>query len=133
MWQAWSVCIDDVVDATWRCIRPQAQGVEAINVGSGDRVSVNEVVAHIVRYFESASAITVTGAYRIGDIRHNLASLDKARRILGYEPGRRFEAGIRSFLDWAAGGESASLDGYLRSLREMREKGLFHGEGIAAK
>ena len=127
------VYIDDVVDATWRCIQPQAQGVEAINVGSGDRVSVNEVVAHIARYFESASAITVTGAYRIGDIRHNLASLDKARRILGYEPGRRFEVGIRSFLNWAAAGEAEGPEGYLRSLREMREKGLFHGEGVTAK
>ena len=45
------VYIDDVVEATWRCIRPETVGVDALNVGSGVRTTVREVVREIVEFF----------------------------------------------------------------------------------
>ncbi len=120
------VYIDDVVEATWRCIRPEATGVHAINVGSGQRTAVSEVVDEIVAYFGSTSSVTVTGQFRVGDIRHNVADLALARSVIGYEPQWSFRDGIRQFLEWAAA-QAPSEGGYEASLKEMADKGLMHG------
>jgi dTDP-L-rhamnose 4-epimerase len=120
------VYIDDVVEATWACLRPQAQGVEALNVGSGERTSVAEVVAAIVDYFGSRSEVIVTGGFRAGDIRHNIADLSKARRLISYAPRWRFRDGLREFLAWAAA-QGAQTAGYERSLQELADKGLWSG------
>jgi dTDP-L-rhamnose 4-epimerase len=120
------VYIDDVVEATWRCLRPEASGAHVLNVGSGERVSVAEVAAAITAFFASDSRVTITGAFREGDIRHNYADLTLARELLGFVPRWSFEAGINEFLRWA-GQESLEQGGYERSLQELRARGLFHG------
>lgn len=120
------VYIADVVEATWRCIRPEYKGVDAFNVGSGHKTTVSEVVHEILAFFQSDSKASVTGQFREGDIRHNVADLAKARRVLGFESRWTFRDGIREFLAWATDQE---YDGgrYERSLQEMRAKGLMHG------
>ena len=119
------VYIDDVVDATWRAIRPDAAGVEALNVGSGVRTTVSEVVQEIVRFFGSASEVSVTGAFRLGDIRHNTADLARAEARLGYAPRWEFRDGLREFLTWASAQE-APASRYEESLNELSAKGLMH-------
>jgi dTDP-L-rhamnose 4-epimerase len=98
----------------------------ALNVGTGVAISVNEVVQHIIEYFSSASAVSITGAFREGDIRHNCASVERLRTTLGYQSKWRFEDGLRQFLEWT---ESQKLEArtYEQSLDEMRQKGLMHG------
>ncbi len=120
------VYIEDAVEATWRCIRPETAGVEVINVGSGERVTVNEAAREIVRFFQSRSEVSITGAFRVGDIRHNWADLTRARQRLGFEPGWEFAKGVREFLRWA---EVQAVDAgqYAQSLAEMRAKGLMYG------
>ncbi|SDF71797.1 SDR family NAD(P)-dependent oxidoreductase [Sporolituus thermophilus] len=120
------VYIDDVVEATYRCIAPQASGVEVLNVGSGQRITVNEVVREIVEFFNSGSEVLITGEFRDGDIRHNIADLTKINRILGYRPCWDFRRGIKEFLNWAQSQQVGS-DNYTKSLDEMRERGLMHG------
>jgi dTDP-L-rhamnose 4-epimerase len=48
-----------------------------------------------------------------------------AKEILGYTPRWSFHQGVTKFLTWASGQE-ASGDGYGASLREMKERGLYH-------
>jgi dTDP-L-rhamnose 4-epimerase len=120
------VYIEDVVDATWRCIVAENIKVEAVNVGSGHRVTVREIAHEIVNFFGSRSPMTITGAFRQGDIRHNLADLRKARLNIGFEPKWEFQRGIRHFLEWAVSQELAP-DRYESSLQEMRQRGLLHG------
>ena len=95
------VYVEDVVDATWRCIDPSRTGVEVFNVGSGIATTVGQVAARIVEQCASHSPIQVTGAFRKGDIRHNIADLSKVRAALGFEPRWNFENGLREFLAWA--------------------------------
>jgi dTDP-L-rhamnose 4-epimerase len=120
------VFIDDAVEAAWRCIVDTSMRAETLNVGSGDRVSVKEVVHEIANYFCSRSELTITGAFRQGDIRHSVADLQKARRLIGFTPRWQFREGIRRFLDWVTSQEPA-LHRYEFSLQEMRERGLLHG------
>jgi dTDP-L-rhamnose 4-epimerase len=120
------VYVDDVVKATCMSLGKNVTGVHAVNVGSGTPTSVMQVARSIVEYFGSKSSINVTGAYRKGDIRHNVAELQNAQRVLGFSAAVTFSQGLHNFLDWAACsavGEGA----YERSLDEMRDKGLLVG------
>jgi len=68
----------------------------------------------------------VSGAFRLGDIRHNFADLSKARKLLGFEPLVTFESGIDHFVEWVAK-QPRTPDGYEQSLVELRSKGLMRG------
>jgi dTDP-L-rhamnose 4-epimerase len=120
------VYVEDVVRATVACLSPDATGCEAINIGSNERASVMEVACEINAFFGNRSEISITGAFREGDIRHGMADLSKARELLGYEPTWRFADGLRNFLDWATTNE-LSEDHYEQSLLEMKQRGLMRG------
>jgi len=120
------VFVDDVVDATWRCIKSDAQTSDVFNVGTGCQTSVMEVAQEIVQFFKSDTKISVTGAFRAGDIRHNFADLGKIQKATGFVPKTGFRDGLKRFLSWASGQEQAS-GGYESSLSELRARGLLRG------
>lgn len=68
--------------------------------------------------------MTVSGNYRLGDIRHNYADISLARRILGFEPRWSFDAGIAKFVEWV-NGQDVQEDKYEASIEEMKRKGLY--------
>jgi len=118
------VYIDDVVEATMRSINYTGQFVGALNVGSGQATSVMTVAQEIKAYFDSSSSIKVTGAFRMGDIRHNIADVSKLEQVLGFVPGVPFKQGLVNFLGWAAGQEPEDKSAYLRSVIELAARGL---------
>jgi len=68
--------------------------------------------------------ITVSGNYRLGDIRHNYADITLARNILGFEPKWSFSDGIEQFTKWV-NGQEIQEDKYESSIEEMKKKGLY--------
>jgi dTDP-L-rhamnose 4-epimerase len=120
------VFIEDVVEATWRCIQNSNHEIEALNVGTGDPCSVLQVAKEIVKFFSSDSLLQITGEFREGDIRHNYADSSKLVRTLGFSPAITFNDGLGAFLCWAAGQINPAV-GYEASLHEMRERGILHG------
>lgn len=120
------VYIDDVVEATARCVEAGAQAPVALNVGSGLPIAVAAVVKKIVEYFGSSSKVSVNGAFRVGDIRHNCADVARLGRILNFVPAWRFEDGLLEFLRWTESQEIQQIS-YEQSLAEMRLRGLLHG------
>ncbi len=120
------VYIDDVVAATAACLDPTRAGIHAINVGSGVATTVAEVARAVVAQLGSSSALRISGAFRHGDIRHNVADLALARETLGYVPRTPFAEGLARFLDWAQASDIKD-SGYEKSLQELRAKGLMHG------
>ena len=64
--------------------------------------------------------------FRVGDIRHNKASIEKALNMLDFRAVINFEIGIVKFLDWASSQEITVNNSYLESLNELKEKGLFN-------
>jgi dTDP-L-rhamnose 4-epimerase len=119
------VFIDDAVEATWRCIAT-GDDIDSFNVGSAERRSVLQVAKEVVEALGSTSRISVTGAFRQGDIRHNFADLRKINQVFGFSPRYSFRDGLAKFLDWAVARDHSPA-GYEGSLQEMRERGLFHG------
>jgi dTDP-L-rhamnose 4-epimerase len=118
------VYIDDVVEATVRSINYQGQFVGALNVGSGHATSVMTVAQEIKSFFNSTSSSSVTGAFRLGDIRHNIADTNLLNEVLGFIPSVPFKQGLSNFLNWALEQSPEDKAAYLRSVNELAEKGL---------
>jgi dTDP-L-rhamnose 4-epimerase len=122
------VYVDDVVSATEACVQDGARGVMALNVGSGVATSVITLARMINERFGGPSEIRVTGDFRAGDIRHNVADISNLRSVTGFEPKWQFDAGLNAFLDWAETQPVVS-SGYERSLSELADRGLLGGRG----
>ena len=76
---------------------PEACG-EVFNVGCGARISVNELWRQITGILESKARAQYEPA-RVGDVRDSLASLDRSRRVLGYEPVVSLEEGLQRTIE----------------------------------
>lgn len=118
------VYIDDVVEATMRSINYPGQFVGALNVGSGQATSVMTVAEEIKSFFGSNSPIEVTGSFRVGDIRHNVADIAKLEQVLCFSPKVSFQLGLANFLGWAAEQAPEDKAAYLRSVSELAARGL---------
>lgn len=118
------VYIDDVVEATIRSINYCNKFVGALNVGSGQATSVRTVAEEIIKFFSSTSQIHITGAFRMGDIRHNIADVTELQRVLGFVPGLSFKDGLANFLNWASEQAPEDKGAYLRSVSELQSRGL---------
>ena len=85
------------------------QNPEAINTvyntAYGDRTTLNDMVSYLKEYlseFDSAIADidVVHGPNRVGDIPHSLASIDKAKKLLNYNPKYSFQDGLKEAVKW---------------------------------
>ena len=118
------VYIDDVVDATILGIEKDEANYEVFNVGLGEAIDVMTVANTLVAEYNSDTKITITGNYRLGDIRDNYADLTKIRNKLGFEPRVSFKEGISKFVKWV-NMQDVSEDKYSQSIKEMKERGLY--------
>lgn len=117
------VYIDDVVEATYRAATdPRAAG-ETFNVGSGVATTVNEVVAELFTAFGREVPTRISGNYRLGDIRHNVADTSRLAKVLDFTPSVTFREGVTAFVDWVLT-EPVEEDSYQRSLDEMSQRNL---------
>ena len=118
------VYIEDVIDATMRCIEPSKQGVDVFNVGSSVQTSVLELTQEINSFFGTSSQIEISGDFRVGDIRHNYADLTKIKTELGFVPKWKFADGVKEFLRFAKPTSEISQS-YNASIDEMKKAGLY--------
>lgn len=118
------VYVDDVVEATILGIEKDEANGQVFNVGLGIGIDVLTVANTLVKAYNSNSKITLSGNYRIGDIRHNYADLTKIKERLGFEPKVNFVEGIQRFTTWV-NQQKVVEDRYELSIEEMKEKGLY--------
>jgi UDP-N-acetylglucosamine 4-epimerase len=99
--------IANVVQANLLSVR--TQNPEAVNqvynIAVGDRSTLNELYAQLKQNLISScphlkDAQAVYREFRAGDVRHSLASIDKARDRLGYMPTHSMEQGVVSAMPW---------------------------------
>ena len=75
------------------------------NTAFGDRTTLNDLMASLKKYlsiFDPAIADiqTIYGPNRAGDIPHSLASIDKAKKLLGYNPEFSMQQGLEQAVNW---------------------------------
>ena len=118
------VFIDDIVAATTMALTKDEANGEVFGIGSGVATDVLTVAQTLVQHYGIDVPIKVTGAYRLGDIRHNFADLKKAKRLLDFSPQVSFDEGIRRFTTWV-NQQEVQVDTYDASIAEMSKRGLF--------
>jgi nucleoside-diphosphate-sugar epimerase len=70
----------------------------AFNIACGERISLNELVA-ILASFAGRKVEPIYAPHRPGDIKHSLAGIEKAKRLLGYRPEVSVREGLRKTWD----------------------------------
>jgi UDP-glucose 4-epimerase len=90
--------VANVVEANLKALNSERPLMgEALNVGTGQRISLLDLVDAINAAL-GTSLEPVFEAPRAGDVRDSLASLDRIKAVLGYEPTVDFEEGLRRTL-----------------------------------
>ncbi|TWT88445.1 UDP-glucose 4-epimerase [Pseudobythopirellula maris] len=93
------VFVEDVARANLLAAdAPQAAG-QVINVATGERVSLLDLIAAINAALGS-NIEPVFDPPRAGDVRESLADIGKARELLGYEPSVAFAEGLKRSIDY---------------------------------
>ena len=91
--------IANVVDGVLRaCEAPNVAG-EVINVATGQRTSLNELL-RVLNRLVNVNVRPIYKESRAGDVRDSQADISKAKALLGYEPTVSLEDGLRHTLDW---------------------------------
>ncbi len=123
------VHVSDVVRANCAALSADATGVHPINVGTGVGISVETVTAELAQLLGYEGAIRVSGRYRAGDIRHNIANVALLQSELGITCDVDFRTGLKEFVTWSRSElmQGIDNDGYARSLAELAEHGLMKG------
>lgn len=118
------VFIDDVVDSIVRSLSSPGATGEVFGIGTGVATSVMNVARTLAAQYGAQVPIQVTGAFRVGDIRHNFADISKAERLLGFRAAVQFEEGIARFARWVLQ-QPVQADTYEQSLEILKKRGLF--------
>ncbi len=99
--------IDNVIQMNELAITTQnSSAVNTVyNTAFGDRVTLNEMVHYLKEYlseFDSSIAKIeiIYGPNRVGDIPHSLASIEKAKELLNYNPEYSFKDGLKEAVKW---------------------------------
>ncbi|ALM50794.1 Vi polysaccharide biosynthesis protein VipB/TviC [Flavobacterium psychrophilum] len=75
------------------------------NTAFGDRTTLRELVEYLKKYLSEYNIAiknvdVIYGPERAGDIPHSLASIDKAKRLLNYNPQYSIKQGLEEAVDW---------------------------------
>ena len=100
--------VANVVDGVLRaCDAPNVAG-EVINVATGGRISLNQLL-QTINEIVGTSIEPIYAEFRAGDVRDSQADISKAASLLGYAPLVTFEDGLRRTLEWCRTDAAATV------------------------
>jgi dTDP-L-rhamnose 4-epimerase len=94
------VSVHDVVRANLLAMEEPGAGGRAVNIGSGNPVTIAEVAEKLQQALSTRVPAEITGKYRAGDVRHCFADISAAREFLGYRPSCSMADGVRELAGW---------------------------------
>lgn len=116
------VSVHDIVQANLLAMeRKQADGM-ALNIGSGQPISIREIAVELSSTLGVEIPIEITGKYRAGDIRHCFADISAATRVLGYQPKVKFSDGLKELVGWL--GSQSAEDRVADAMQTLAVRGL---------
>ena len=95
--------IDNVCEANWLAANAPAEKCDGsvINIACGVRTTLNEILDLLRELLHTDIEAEYTDP-RPGDVRHSLADISLAKKVIGYEPKVYFADGLRKAIDWYA-------------------------------
>lgn len=99
--------VDNVIQMNMRALtttNPEAVN-QIYNTAYGERTTLNQLVSYLKENLskmdpEIKSINAIHGPNRVGDIPHSLACIDKAKRLLGYDPKYSMRQGLEECCRW---------------------------------
>lgn len=91
--------IDNVVHANLLAAHAPKVSGEVVNIACGQRITVNEIIK-LINQILGRNVKPTYQSNRAGDVKHSLASIDLAKKIIGYEPVVSFQDGLRNAIAW---------------------------------
>lgn len=99
--------IDNVIQANLLALSTENKEAlnQVYNVAYGERTTLNDLmtslIKHLSKYNEKIREVKVTnGPERFGDVPHSHASIEKAKKYLGYKPEYDLDKGLEKAIDW---------------------------------
>lgn len=117
------VHIDDVVGALLAALDHDVPSGSVCNVGSGIGTTVSQLAATLLEAARFDVEVKITGQFRVGDIRHNFADIERARTLLGFIPQVGLSEGLNRFCAWAQR-QPVYGDRLDEATAELKAKGL---------
>jgi len=90
--------VGDVIEATLLAARSGLSG-EVLNVGSGRRISINDLIALLEKILGKKGEVERVGA-EAGDVSHTQADTARINELLGWRPKIEIEEGLRRQVEW---------------------------------
>ena len=120
------VYIDDVVEYNVRALTAELSGSVLLNLGTGIRKNIFDLITAMGKALRVDPLHSVSGDFRLGDIRHAVADTSDLFRTLGPVDFTSLDEGVRLFTSWVTSQElSADANSsFTKSLEEMRGAGL---------
>lgn len=115
------VHVNDVVQAITLALESDASNGGTFNVGAGEPTSVLQIANMLVDAFNGKVRPTVTGQYRLGDIRHCFADITNSKETLNFAPLVTLEKGIEEFAGWVLS-QPLPEDGLDRANDELKKR-----------
>jgi len=91
--------IDNVVQANIEACKAKGAEGKVFNIACGKTVSINELVHTLNGIFQARIQPTYKSP-RKGDVKHSLADISQARKVLRYSPDIRFDLGLKKTVQW---------------------------------
>jgi len=91
--------IENVVDANLKACEGAAKQGAVVNIACGSRYTLNELFTNICDLLGIAAQPRYAPA-RAGDVKHSMADITQARKLLGWEPRVDFASGLRRTVEW---------------------------------
>jgi dTDP-L-rhamnose 4-epimerase len=116
------VSVNDAVSATLKALDEDHLSGQALNVGGGTSISVLELANMVIAESGAGVEPLISGAYRVGDVRHALSDIT-GLRAAGWSPDGTQRVTVRSYLEWATK-QPELHDTFVSAERRMRELGV---------
>lgn len=91
--------VDNVVEANLLAARVKKTGGDVVNVACGEAITVNAIIA-MINEITGRKVKPVYEPTRKGDVKHSLADITAAKKLLGFKPVVSFSDGLKLAIDW---------------------------------
>ena len=91
--------IDNVVAANLLAVDRELEPGTIVNVGTGQRISINQLYRAMCERLKMPCEPSYLPP-RNADVLHSVASIERAKRVLGYEPKVDWKTGLARTVDW---------------------------------
>lgn len=118
------VFVGDVAAAVIQCATHDQPLNAVINIGSGEAVTLLDVIETIADVIGKPADYTVSGRFRVGDVRHAVSDMGSYKALLGHWIPTSLKDGIAQYLEWYLGQKPLEQSALRDSLQEMERKGL---------